>query len=131
MANDNKTVAEIVREARRELEIHDDSHDWKLCLGKLLPRIEAANKREMKHNESLLSKAGETVVGLMNKMNAQHEEIKKLRALVKELAECLYGNPCTECGMYCCAECKHRREMDSLVARANDEANGGEDDRRH
>lgn len=45
----------------------------------------------------------------------------KLRALVKELADCLYGNPCTGCGMYSCAECKHIREMDSLVARAREE----------
>lgn len=41
----------------------------------------------MEHNESLLNKAGETVVGLMNKMSAQDEEIKKLRTLVKELAD--------------------------------------------
>lgn len=43
----------------------------------------------MEHNESLLNKAGETVVGLMNKMSAQDEEIKKLRTLVKELADAL------------------------------------------
>lgn len=45
----------------------------------------------------------------------------KLRALVKEMAECIFNNPCTGCSSYSCAECTHRREMDSLVARANDE----------
>ena len=43
----------------------------------------------MEHNESLLRKAGELSVGLMNKMNAQHEEIKKLRGMVVLLASAL------------------------------------------
>lgn len=42
----------------------------------------------MEHNDSLLSKAGETVVGLMNKTNAQNEEIKNLRAALKPVLEC-------------------------------------------
>ena len=48
------------------------------------------------------------------------EEIEKLRALVGELAECLYGNPCTGCGMYRCSFCKHRRRMNALVAKARE-----------
>lgn len=40
------------------------------------------------HKESLLQKAGETVVALINKMNEQHEEITKLRAALKPVLEC-------------------------------------------
>lgn len=86
-----------------------------------IAKLTADNMR----NESLLQKAGETVVGLMNKMSAQDEEIKKLRTLVNELAEHLFNNPCTGCEMYCCAICKHRREADALVARARKEAEDG------
>ena len=42
----------------------------------------------------------------------------KLRTLVKEMAECIFNNPCTGCSSYSCAECTHRREMDSLVTKA-------------
>ena len=52
--------------------------------------------------------------------NALREENTKLRALVGELAECLYGNPCTGCGMYRCSFCKHRRRMNALVAKARE-----------
>lgn len=56
METNNETVAEIVSEARRELEIHGDMHDWKLCLGKLLPRIEAAYKREIAAKDEEIAK---------------------------------------------------------------------------
>ena len=49
-------------------------------------------------------------------------EGEKSRALVKELAECLYGNPCTGCSSYSCSDCKHLREMDALVKKAREVA---------
>lgn len=49
------------------------------------------------------------------------DRIHELRELVKEMAECIFNNPCTGCSSYSCAECTHRREMDSLVARAQEE----------
>lgn len=61
------------------------------------------------------------LVGAEAECHRRKKDCARLRALVKELAECLYGNPCTGCKMHSCAVCKHRREMDALVAKARKE----------
>lgn len=82
--------------------------------------------------ESLLNKAGETVVGLMNKMSAQDEEIKKLRTLVKELADALGCMLCDyDCVIHgeCPASIKKEEcelfKLRVLVARAREEVKDG------
>ena len=49
------------------------------------------------------------------------EEIGRLREIVKELSECIYGNPCTGCLSYSCSFCKHRRKMNALVTKARED----------
>lgn len=97
MASDNETVEQACESiCELVIAIHDKEHNEKQeiknvwhIVQQVKDRILAAHKREMMHNESLIQKAGATVVELMNEMNAQHEEIKKLRGLVVLLASAL------------------------------------------
>ena len=72
-------LAELAEMKERTMETDNETAENDAEIAKL-----TADNMRMK---SLLNKAGETVVGLMNKMSAQDEEIKKLRALVKEMKE--------------------------------------------
>lgn len=93
METNNETIDDIIREMREDWAMTYFCEGTKKKNGEysniaaigsqtVAERIEAAHKREMAHNESLLQRAGATIVELMNTMSAKHEEIKKLRGLV-------------------------------------------------
>lgn len=138
MANDNETVANVHDDM---LQVVADEFGFVTMAQSdfvdYAERFAAAHKREMMRNKSLLRKAGELCVGLMNKMSAQHEEIKKLRGLVVSLTSALLratvlrcveadsGIPCKDlldddsCGAENCKSmCGRWRE---LIARAKKE----------
>lgn len=127
MTDDNDTIEQVCADLRGHDLVPPPHGAWVMYADRIL----AAHKREMAHNESLLRKAGETVVGLMNKMSAQNEEIKKLRKLVTELADALEERLCDfDCEIHgeCLADMK-REECESfnmrpLVAKAREVANG-------
>ena len=125
MANNNETVEQVCGEFKTS------SHTCKNCDFEVCPsiivfadRIIAAHNREI--NAIAAQKTAEAHEAfvknaeLAEAIAAKDAEIVKLRALVGELAECLYGNPCTGCGMYRCSFCKHRRRMNALVAKARE-----------
>lgn len=127
MANDNETIEDIVRELRREPLAENGAKPW---VHYLADRIEAAHKREKMHDESLLQKAGATVVGLMNKVNAQNEEASNIRTLVKELADAVSINICdgpsgSSCDIYSDC-CRTNNKFRALVARARHMIGGAE-----
>lgn len=83
METNNETVEDVCDELRAHDLVPPPRGAWVMYADRIL----AAHKREMMHNESLLRKAGETVVGLMNKASAQSAEIAKLRAALKPVLE--------------------------------------------
>lgn len=122
---------EIAATDKRHLAAYNSKCDANDCLMAKLKEQRSVNMRA----ESLLSNAGETVVGLMNKMSAQSEEIKKLRTLVKELADALEywlcDYDCETNGKCRCPADMKREECESfkmrpLVARARKETEDGE-----
>lgn len=105
-----ETINAIINEMRDEVRTSRENNpdprtriflsSSNMAIEEFADRIEAANKREMKHNGSLLRKAGELCAELMNKMNAQAAAIEKLRKLVEGLLEAATVD-CTEC-LYKC-----------------------------
>ena len=151
MANDNETVAEIVKRVRRECNSYPlpNAADEKL---KLVREMEDAHNREIVEKDRQLEAASadaeaadaeidakDAEIENLKKENARlrvincgsiyadgnlREEIGRLRALVVELADALDSYPCHNCkhGSERCEWCGKAQELGALVARAREVA---------